>query len=134
MDAEFLGVLFDHRQFFYSIGVRSNPHDVSSSATTISWVDVLLAKLGDFILTVASGLCRSNTSGYLQNQREGDGIRAATQLPGTLLPFIECTCLTFSREMAVVGEHDCVESSIPCSQTSCIAAVICSLCHGPSAQ
>lgn len=86
MDVEFLDVLFEHRQFFYSMAIRSTGQDASLSATIVSWVDVLLARLGDFILTVASGLCGSLVNpGYLRTQREGDGIRAATQLPGMFM-------------------------------------------------
>jgi hypothetical protein len=85
VNAAFLNILFDHRQKFSSIGARSYPHNKLSSATIISWVDVVLAKLGNFILSVASGLSHglhNHTSGYLQYQRDEDGIRAATQLPG----------------------------------------------------
>ncbi|KAF9456257.1 hypothetical protein BDZ94DRAFT_1276108 [Collybia nuda] len=84
VDIDFLNALFIHRQTFFDKGGSSASFNVPLSATIISWVDIVLAKLGDFILIVASGLRHqfcNTTPAYLQTQREEDSISAATQLP-----------------------------------------------------
>lgn len=79
MDTTFLSILFDHRKASRNIAVQSD------TSTVISWVDILLAKLSTFALTVAAGFsCEIlvHESKFMRSQREEDCVRASTQLPG----------------------------------------------------
>ncbi|CCM00910.1 uncharacterized protein FIBRA_02956 [Fibroporia radiculosa] len=85
LSRSFILLLFEFRRVFRGIAVR----DVApgrAAATVVCWVDVVLAKLGDAIVSIAGGSPggkdREETlPETLRKQRDGDVLRAATQLP-----------------------------------------------------
>lgn len=81
----FLTILFDYRRIFHDIAARALNH--AAASTTISWVDVVLAKFNDALVTIASGFLATSEppiSKGLKQQRDEDTLRAAAQLPRRL--------------------------------------------------
>jgi hypothetical protein len=81
VDESFLSILFSVRQAF------QNPiHKlIDAPSTVVCWLDVVLAKLGLFVLNVAGGFSPSLQAPFLEYMRlhrEEDAVRAAAQLPG----------------------------------------------------
>lgn len=80
-----MSLLFTYRQIFHSIAAKDVPNG-TIIPTTVCWVDLLLSKLGDIIVSIARGsstLMSSATAfSSLEKQRESDALRVATQLPG----------------------------------------------------
>jgi hypothetical protein len=99
----FLVILFDYRKIFHDMAARALLPGTTAS-TTISWVDVILAKLGDAVVAIASGFevtsAEPPISKILKQQRDEDSLRAAAQLPRTLLSFPFEMYLNLRREMA----------------------------------
>jgi hypothetical protein len=82
VDESFLSILFNHRQAF-----QNTTHKLieASPSTVICLLDVVLAKLGLFVLNVAGGFSPNLQApflGYMRLHREEDAVRAAAQLPG----------------------------------------------------
>ncbi|KAF8167962.1 hypothetical protein B0H34DRAFT_39411 [Crassisporium funariophilum] len=82
----FCDKLFEYRKFYRGIACRTEP--LPLGATTVTWVDVLLAKLSLAIRDIAKGAAVSQLPGVdptvpeiIELQQYHDTIRAATQLP-----------------------------------------------------
>ncbi|TFY52613.1 hypothetical protein EVJ58_g9913 [Rhodofomes roseus] len=87
VDPENVALLFAYRQVFYVIAAREVHVGMASSAV-VCWVDVVFAKLGEAITTVAAGSPPSTDQSAdlhasMQKQFESHLLRAATQLPST---------------------------------------------------
>jgi len=101
----FLTLLFRYRKIFHGIASRALSPGMTSAAV-VSWVDVILAKLGETIVVVAAGfhaegLPRSMPP-MLHHQREEDSLWAASQLPGSSSPFEpEELSVRMTRKMGV---------------------------------
>jgi len=76
--------MFQYRRLFHAIAIQEL-RSVTAVPTVISWVDVILAKLGDVTSCVASAMHDryDGLSDALRKRREEDNIRAAAQLPGS---------------------------------------------------
>lgn len=75
-----MNLLFTYREAFREIASKSSH---GTHATIITWVDVILAKLGDVAMAVAVGFSLPAVSlpeGIRQHIQE-DILRAAAQLP-----------------------------------------------------
>jgi hypothetical protein len=61
----------------------------TSSAGIVSWVDIVLARLGEAIMVTATGFhdmsLPASMPAILRRQRDEDALWAASQLPGTLI-------------------------------------------------
>jgi hypothetical protein len=77
--------LFDLRRIFLGIASRALNRGAGSS-TVVSWVDVVLAKLGDAVMVSSTGFHRecllASIPQTLKRKRDEDGLWAASQLPG----------------------------------------------------
>ena len=77
----FLQRLLDFRKY-----VRLAEQVPGSKSLTITWIDVVLAKLSILATPIAVGLAAydlEKEAEWIQLRREDDSVRAATQLPGT---------------------------------------------------
>ena len=86
VDDRFLAALFESRAGFHAIAARETAHD-SSMTTIVCWADVILARLGQAIITAASTFFGVSPQDREQPQsvraqKEDDMLRAALQLPG----------------------------------------------------
>ena len=80
----FLQKLFQYRKIFH--GLASQGVNTTNVFTVISWVDIILARLGDAIVYIGSG-CHEDSllqsmPQALRRQRDEDNLYAAAQLPG----------------------------------------------------
>jgi len=82
----FLNLLFQYRRLFHALAVQELKK-VAVVPIIISWVDAVLAKLGDVVSCVASAMhdryLDEELPEALRKRREEDNLRAAAQLPGT---------------------------------------------------
>ncbi|KAG1755140.1 uncharacterized protein EDB91DRAFT_275391 [Suillus paluster] len=80
----FLNLMFQYRRLFHALAVQEL-QTVSVVPIVISWVDAVIAKLGDIVSCVASATydrCLDNDLPQaLRKRREEDNLRAAAQLP-----------------------------------------------------
>jgi|SRR6267154_632319 len=84
--SSFLNLLFQYRRLFHAIAVQELK-SISAVPIVISWVDAVLAKLGDVASCVASAMhdryLNDDLPEALRKRREEDNLRAASQLPGS---------------------------------------------------
>lgn len=82
----FLNLLFQYRRLFHALAVQELKK-VAVVPIIISWVDAVLAKLGDVVACVASSMHDRQFEDALpeglRKRREEDNLRAAAQLPGS---------------------------------------------------
>ncbi|KAG2077159.1 hypothetical protein BDR04DRAFT_650516 [Suillus decipiens] len=80
----FLNLLFQYRRLFHALAVQELKK-VTVVPIIISWVDGILAKLGDVVSCVASAMhdryFEDELPEALRKRREEDNLRAAAQLP-----------------------------------------------------
>ncbi|KAG2159577.1 uncharacterized protein EDB93DRAFT_1073996 [Suillus bovinus] len=80
----FLNLLFQYRRLFHALAVQEL-NKVAVIPIIISWVDAVLARLGDVALCVASAMhdryFDDELPEALRKRREEDNLRAAAQLP-----------------------------------------------------
>ncbi|KAG2149856.1 hypothetical protein BD769DRAFT_1381585 [Suillus cothurnatus] len=80
----FLNLLFQYRRLFHALAVQELKK-VAVVPIIISWVDAVLAKLGDVVSCVASAMhdryLDEELPEALRKRREEDNLRAAAQLP-----------------------------------------------------
>lgn len=80
----FLDLLFQYRRLFHALAVQELKK-VAAVPIIISWVDAVLARLGDVVSCVASSMhdrhFEDELPEALKKRREEDNLRAATQLP-----------------------------------------------------
>lgn len=90
MHIPFLCVLFDYRRVFHGIAALALAPD-SAASTVVCWVDVIFAKLSEAVVNLAGGVFREDLESpsfqNLRAQREDSNLRAAAQLPRTLILF-----------------------------------------------
>ncbi|KAJ7630732.1 hypothetical protein FB45DRAFT_1151654 [Roridomyces roridus] len=86
VDVAFLTALFEHRKIFNQIAAQSLAPGPSSAV--VCWVDVILFKLGDAVVPIASGVSVDFASPLFPVAAE-DGLRAASQLPSEWSSVIE---------------------------------------------
>lgn len=94
------------------------------AAVVFCWVDVVLVKLSEAIVTLSSRFVGDNTAlqsnrklASLERQKEEAAIIAATQLPrmcSSSYPY--CTCIHTRRRRMVFCAHSLsITASVPCS-------------------
>jgi hypothetical protein len=87
VNPSFLEVLFMYREVFHGLASQALLHDTTLSAV-VSWVDVILANLGEAIAVVATDFHAESLPPsmprVLDVQRAEDGLWAASQLPGRI--------------------------------------------------
>ncbi|KAL6302231.1 hypothetical protein BKA93DRAFT_794093 [Sparassis latifolia] len=81
----FMSLLFDYRKLFHRIAARDTSH-TSAPSTVVCWVDVVLSKLGDAVISLIGRHCTDVETlewsfSTLKQQRETDSLYAAVQLP-----------------------------------------------------
>ncbi|GBE78374.1 hypothetical protein SCP_0112590 [Sparassis crispa] len=81
----FMSLLFDYRKLFHGIAARDTSH-TSAPSTVVCWVDVVLSKLGDAVISLIGRHCTDVKTlewsfSTLKQQRETDSLYAAVQLP-----------------------------------------------------
>lgn len=101
------------------------------AAIVFCWVDIVLVKLSEAIVTLSSRLVGNNTGlngslASLERQKEEAAIIAATQLPRMYsLSHSCCTCIHTRRRRVVFCAHSfSVTASVPCSTTPGPASLI----------
>ncbi|KAK7064397.1 hypothetical protein R3P38DRAFT_2824265 [Favolaschia claudopus] len=81
-NVEFFAVLFKQRKLFHGLATHSLPvAERESSAAVVCWVDMILSRLGDNIVVVASGGSLAPLLSVSTNFKGEDGLCAASQLP-----------------------------------------------------
>lgn len=86
MRPSFLNLLFQYRRLFHALAVQ----ELNKAAVVpiiISWVDAVLARLGEVVSFVASAMhdryFDDKLPEALRKRRDEDNLRAAAQLPGS---------------------------------------------------
>ncbi|KAG1757425.1 hypothetical protein EDB19DRAFT_1900951 [Suillus lakei] len=84
LQPSFLNLMFQYRRLFHTLAVQELK-SIAVVPIIISWVDAVLAKLGDVVSRVASAMYDryfdDNLPEALRKRREEDNLRAAAQLP-----------------------------------------------------
>ncbi|OJA10801.1 hypothetical protein AZE42_00303 [Rhizopogon vesiculosus] len=85
LQPSFLNLMFQYRRLFHAIAIQELG-TVAPVPIVVSWVDAILARLGDVASRVAcamhDGYPNDDIPEALRKRREEDNLRAAAQLPG----------------------------------------------------
>ncbi|KDQ63765.1 hypothetical protein JAAARDRAFT_189303 [Jaapia argillacea MUCL 33604] len=85
---QFMQLLFEYRRIFRSLAATNLASRGTASSVVVCWVDLIIAKLAEAILLLSGGLEYPDfAAGGLNQRRESNGIRAASQLPGSVTPY-----------------------------------------------